>query len=120
MKAARSLRVFVVEDEAFIVMELVDMLEELGHVVIGPAASVERALRLLQDLNPPPDVAIVDANLGGEISSPVVDQLKASNIPVVLSSGYEASELARMGLVGTLMRKPYSMRLLANTLDRLA
>ena len=40
MGNGRSLRVFVVEDEALLAMELCDILEDLGHEVIGPVPSV--------------------------------------------------------------------------------
>ena len=60
--SAERLRILAVEDEGLIAMELDDMLGDLGHEVIGPAATVESALRLLEGARP--DAAVVDANLG--------------------------------------------------------
>ena len=109
------LNILAVEDEAMIAMELEDMLGKLGHEVVGPAATVEGALRLVQGCAL--DAAIVDANLGGESARPVVDALRAGGVPVVLASGYEARELSRLGLEGPLVRKPYSAGDLANALQ---
>ena len=76
MGNGRSLRVFVVEDEALLAMELCDILEDLGHEVIGPTPSVSKALALLATVTQLPDVAIIDANLAGETSCPVMDRLR--------------------------------------------
>ena len=100
----RSLRVFVVEDEAFLAMELCDILEDLGHEVIGPTPSVSKALALLAAVTQMPDVAIIDANLAGETSCPVMDRLR---------------ELVRMGLAGgSFVAKPYDEKGIASALER--
>lgn len=53
--------VLIVEDEALVAMFLVDIVEELGLAVAGPAGSREAAQRTAA--GNPPSVAIVDANL---------------------------------------------------------
>lgn len=53
--------VLIAEDEALVAMFLVDIVEEVGLAVAGPAASREAALRAAAEK--PPTVAIVDANL---------------------------------------------------------
>jgi DNA-binding response OmpR family regulator len=111
---AERLRILAVEDEALIAMELEDLLEDLGHEVIGPAATVEDALGLLERARP--DAAIVDANLGGVSAEPVVEALTAAGIPVVLASGYDAQELKKLGLGAPMVGKPYSRRELAEAL----
>lgn len=55
--------VLIVEDEPLVAMFLTDLIEDLGHVVLGTAATPEAAL-LAAAQNPPP-IAVVDANLGG-------------------------------------------------------
>lgn len=55
-------RVLVVDDEALVAMFLVDLVEELGWDVIGPAANREAALQAAADH--PPAIAIVDVTLG--------------------------------------------------------
>jgi CheY-like chemotaxis protein len=114
---SQVLSVLVVEDEALISLELADMIEDLGHRVIGPAASVSKALELLQALPRSPDVAIVDANLGGQPAKPVVEVLHALGTPVVIASGYTRDELAKLGFDDMLMRKPYSQTDLQRVFD---
>lgn len=99
------LSILAVEDEAMIAMELEDMLEDLGLKVIGPASTVKAALALLR--NSSPDAAIVDANLAGESAKPVVEALKSSGVPVIITSGYETLELRNLGLEASLVTKPY-------------
>jgi DNA-binding response OmpR family regulator len=112
--AAERLRILAVEDEALIAMELEDMLSDLGHEVIGPAATVAAALGLLEGARP--DAAVVDANLGGESARPVVEALVAAGIPVVLASGYDDRELGKLGFGAPTVGKPYSCRELAEAI----
>ncbi len=119
MGNGRSLRVFVVEDEALLAMELCDILEDLGHEVIGPTPSVSKALALLAAVTQLPDVAIIDANLAGETSCPVMDRLRSSEVPVIVASGYGRRELVRMGLAGgSFVAKPYDEKGIASALER--
>jgi len=111
--------VFVLEDEALLAMELCDILNDLGHEVVGPVPSVERALALLGTVDLP-DAAIIDANLAGETSRPVLDRLLSSEVPVIVASGYGSHELDRMGLAGgAFVSKPYDERRIANALMHL-
>ena len=111
MSRPERLAVFAVEDEALIAMELEGMLQDLGHEVIGPTATVATALSLLR--SSVPDVAVIDANLGGVSAAPIVEALREREIPVILASGYETRELRQLGLEGHLVKKPYSARDLA-------
>lgn len=119
MAADKSLRVFVVEDEALLAMELCDILEDLGHEILGPVPTVARALALLESLTALPDAAIVDVNLSGEMSNRVVDRLTACDVPVVVTSGYDTEDLIRMGVTAELVRKPYNSRRIAEALERI-
>jgi CheY-like chemotaxis protein len=64
----RGLMVLVVEDEFLIAMDLEAMLRGHGWRVLGPAATVAEALRLL-DGGETPDVALLDVNLRGRTVS---------------------------------------------------
>jgi DNA-binding response OmpR family regulator len=108
MNTSVPLRVFLVEDEALIAMELEDIVEDLGHEVVALATSVETALQALQELAPAADAAIVDANLGGSLAAPVVAELRRRNVPTVLASGYSRSELSGIGFDGPMVSKPYT------------
>lgn len=56
-------RVLVVEDEELIGLMLVELLEELGAAVAGPAGSVAEALQLVE--RETPTSALLDLSLRG-------------------------------------------------------
>lgn len=85
------LRVLVVEDELLVALELETMVEGMGHSVLGPAPSIERALDLLA--REQPDIAVLDVNLRGKRVTPVAEALQRRTIPFVLVTGYEQSQL---------------------------
>ena len=45
-----SVRVLVVEDEAILAIDIADQLTEAGFLVVGPAPSVAKALKLIEDV----------------------------------------------------------------------
>jgi DNA-binding response OmpR family regulator len=77
--------VLVVEDEILIALELRDELLDAGARVVGPAMSVAEALRLIE--NEKPTAAILDVNLGSEVSLPVAQWLEAAAVPFILHTG---------------------------------
>lgn len=83
----RGLRVLIIEDEALIAMVYEDLLAEQGCESLGPAASVAQALALIAA--DPPDAALLDVNLDGEISGPVAERLHQEGIPFLVVTGYE-------------------------------
>lgn len=82
----RDCRVLLVEDETLVALLIEDMLEEMGCLVAGFAASVEEGVRLAESVEI--DVAILDVNVGGAEVWPVAQLLAARDIPVLFSSGY--------------------------------
>ncbi|WP_062010779.1 response regulator [Aureimonas sp. AU4] len=61
------LRVMIVEDEALIAIELEDIVERVGHVVVGIAGTVDHALQIAA-ASGPVDLAIMDVALAGQES----------------------------------------------------
>jgi two-component system, response regulator PdtaR len=57
----KSLRILIVEDEILIALELESLLQDVGHDVVGIAASQAEALAQGRDLAP--DLAFVDIHL---------------------------------------------------------
>ncbi len=55
------MRILIVEDEALIAWMLADSLEDGGHEVVGPAATMAEALALCEAA--PPELAVLDINL---------------------------------------------------------
>ncbi|MER5999343.1 ANTAR domain-containing response regulator [Nonomuraea sp. NPDC051941] len=63
-------RVVIAEDEALIRLDLKEMLQEDGYVVVGEAGDGEQAIRLAADLRP--DLVILDVKM------PVLDGISAA------------------------------------------
>jgi two-component system, response regulator PdtaR len=92
--------VLVVEDEFLIAMDLELLLQRHGWRVLGPAATVDEALRLLAGERP--DVALLDVNLRGGLVTPVAEELRARGVPFVLASAYAFPEPQASVLEGAL------------------
>lgn len=107
----RGTKVFVVDDDAIILMALRSMLEELGCEVSGAATSLDDGVRLAATVDA--DMAIVDLSLAGRRALPVIEALARRNIPVVASSGYDLAGMDGAGMAGIevhgTLPKPYSL-----------
>ncbi len=57
------MRILIVEDEPLIAWMLADSLEDAGHVVVGPAATMTEALALCEAAAAPPELALLDIKL---------------------------------------------------------
>jgi CheY-like chemotaxis protein len=111
----RDRRILVVEDEYLIALNLQDSLETAGSVVLGPVASVEKAISKIE-AEPHIDAAVLDVNLGGVLAYPVADMLVAREIPFIFTSGYEDSALrTRYSNVKT-CTKPYQFEAMQEAL----
>lgn len=97
-------RILVLEDEALVAMVLEDMLAELGITVVGPAATIEEALQLVE--SEPFDAAILDMNVDGSNSLPVADALAARGLPYAFASGMPDAP-SGIHARAPLMPKPY-------------
>jgi CheY-like chemotaxis protein len=98
-------RILVVEDEMLVALVLQDMLADLGCVVIGPAASVDEALALIETHIL--DATVLDVNLAGQMSYPVADALLARQAPFVFSTGYSSNRLQDGYRTFPALQKPY-------------
>ena len=86
--ALRDRRILIVEDEYLVAMSLAEALRDAGSIVLGPVASVDKAIKTIE-AEPHIDGAVLDVNLGGMLAFPVADLLIARKIPFVFTSGYE-------------------------------
>lgn len=98
-------RILVVEDEFLIASMLQDCIEELGHEVVGPAATVAEALKLIE--RQPPEFAILDLTLGKEQSLPVADALDLNNCKFAFATGHGAGMLPDRFKTKPALRKPF-------------
>ena len=110
-------QVLVVEDDYITAEDMKAELETTGAVVLGPVPDMAGALDLLASA-PPPDVAILDVNLGGEMVFPLADRLSEQRIPIVFSTGYECSAIPEPYARHPCLEKPLDMRQVARALTR--
>jgi CheY-like chemotaxis protein len=115
---ATRLSVLVVEDEAMIRMLIIEMLEELGHSVVGQAARVEEALALI-DAGLKFDVAILDVNLDGKTAEPIAMAVEARGLKFLFATGYGASGLPEPFKGRPFLQKPFAAGNLAQALASL-
>lgn len=117
MTVLQDLRVLVVENDEMSAALLQMQLVHAGATVVGLAASVSEALRLLEQSAP--DVALLDYRLArNETSEPVAAALSARGIPFVLATGMLAEQLPAPMLAGLLLVKPYLSADLSRALAR--
>ena len=88
--AARSV-VLVAHDDLAVSVRLGMLLNTCGHVVLGPAATVEDALRLLDHITP--DAALLGWNIEGETVTPVARRLLDLELPFALVAEATGSEI---------------------------
>ena len=84
--------ILVVEDEYFLADELQITLEDAGAEMLGPVASVQGGLRILEG-STLPDAASLDVSLGGETVYPLADALIARGVPFVFTTGYDQAAI---------------------------
>jgi CheY-like chemotaxis protein len=117
MSALQDLRVLVVENDEMSAALLQMQLVQSGALVVGLAASVAEALRLLEEAAP--DVALLDYRLAhNETSEPVAAALAARGVPFVLATGMAAEQLPIAMQSGVLLIKPYLSAELSKALVR--
>lgn len=86
-EALNGLRILAAEDEGLVALAIESILTGFGCTVVGPIATVERAVQLARE--EPLDGALLDVNLRGSTVFPAADALLARGVPVILSTGYD-------------------------------
>jgi CheY-like chemotaxis protein len=81
-------RILLVEDDALLALDTQDVLTDAGYDVVGPAATLARALVFAETA--PLSGAVLDVNLNGLNVWPVAEALHKRGIPFVLLTGFGA------------------------------
>jgi CheY-like chemotaxis protein len=102
-----GLRVFVVEDEALVLMNLESMLEDLGCVVAEQAMRPSQLAALIER-GVQADVAILDVNLGGTLVFEYARTLAQRGMPLVFATGYGRNGLPQEWQGHPIVQKPYT------------
>ncbi len=87
----RKARILVVEDDALLAIDLAQWLETAGFQVVGPAATVEKALKLIRQVGC--YGAVLDVHLGKETSEAIAIDLRARGKPLLVVTGYSHQQL---------------------------
>jgi two-component system, response regulator PdtaR len=112
----QSLRVLVIEDEAIIGMLLSEVLEGMGHDVIGVAATEGAAVALAAEYQP--NLLIVDAGLTSGNGLSAIDTItKERFVPHIFTTGNALKvRLAKPDAV--ILEKPFDEDALIAAIDR--
>lgn len=81
-------KVLLVEDDYFIADEMRRTILRSGAEVLGPVASVDKALALIAESSEI-DAAVLDVNLRDVMVFPVADALTSRGVPFIFATGYE-------------------------------
>ena len=84
--------VLLVEDDYFIAEDVACQLEAGGAEIIGPVATVDAAIELIEQTERI-DGAVVDINLQGVMSWPVADALLRRGVRFVFATGYDSTAI---------------------------
>ena len=108
--------VLLVEDDYFIADEMRRMLSMRGAEVLGPVATVAKALALIE-VSSEIDAAVLDVNLRDVMVFPVADALTSRGVPFVFATGYEGTVIPTRYAHVQRCEKPVEMDALARVLS---
>lgn len=107
--------VLLVEDNLIIALDAEEMLRALGATEVAVASNVADALRLIEDTTP--SFALLDVNLGSEMSWPVAARLRALGVPYIFATGYGTGiDYPPGDSLTVTVTKPYSTETLASAI----
>jgi AmiR/NasT family two-component response regulator len=119
---APARRVLIAEDEALIRLDLKEMLEEEGYLVVGEAGDGEQAVQLAEELRP--DLVILDVKM------PRMDGIAAAEVivkeriaPVIILTAFSQRDLveqARDAGAMAYLVKPFQKKDLLPTIEMAA
>jgi two-component sensor histidine kinase/CheY-like chemotaxis protein len=110
-----NLRILVLEDEPLIGMATSDLIEELGHSVVGPFFNLAATRDALAG---EVDAAILDVNLGRDEAYPIAEALADRGIPFVFMTGYGPESLDKRFRQYPVLQKPVVRDTLAEAIGR--
>ena len=107
------MRILVVEDEPLLAMLLEESLAELGHEMVGCAASIDQAMLIMDEAGIAGnalDFALLDYTLADEATSaPVAMRLSDDGIPFVYLTGHRSLPVSGDIPVAPLLTKPFTL-----------
>jgi response regulator of citrate/malate metabolism len=112
--------VLIVEDEPLVALHLASVVAECGHDVLGPAASMAEAMRLIEAA--PPTFALIDVNLADGPTGPALALYLTQTFGTAVAMMTASPENLEEGRDGVrrIVRKPYHGTTVSATLAALA
>ena len=107
----------LVEDEPLIAMMMADMLTEFDFDVLGPFATVDKAMSAVDQSDV--HVALLDVNLAGEMVYPVASRLRDLGVPFIFMTGYSAESIEPKFLEVPILKKPVDQAQLYRAIKRM-
>ena len=98
-------RVLVVEDDYFIALSIADALDRNGFRVVGPLGGRREAMEAIR--SEPPDLAVVDINLQGNLTFEVADALSEASVPFLFATGCEPDVIPERYRSVPVYQKPF-------------
>jgi len=98
-------QILIVEDEYFVANALARLLVQWGAAVVGPVATPEKALQLVESMRAL-DAAIIDVNLRGTKAFEVAAAVLARDALLVLATGYDTATIPERYLRSAVLQKP--------------
>nr|WP_295664088.1 response regulator [Polymorphobacter sp.] len=117
-KAIVPRRVLIVEDEILIAMVLEDVLEMLGHTVVGSPSTYAEAESAIAAGGF--DLAILDVNLGNDPVFPLADKLRCAGTAIIFATGSHPDSLPVQFAGVPVLEKPYAVQAVETALGELA
>jgi len=100
----KGARVLVLEDEWMISYHMVELLEEYGCEIVGPANRVAKAMDLVSAETL--DGALLDLNVAGETAYGVAQALSDRGVPFTFVTGYSADWISEKYRQRPAIQKP--------------
>ncbi|HVM21781.1 MAG TPA: response regulator [Sphingomicrobium sp.] len=100
-------RILVVEDSPVVAPFTVDLLEELGCTVVGPAPNMAAARECIEA--GAFDAAMMDIHIRGERVFALCEALAAKDVPFIFTSGYADSGMPDKWQDRPRLQKPYTI-----------
>ncbi|MEO1255383.1 MAG: LytTR family DNA-binding domain-containing protein [Bacteroidota bacterium] len=104
-------KIFVVEDEVKILETTVEMIQELGHEVLGSASTIDAAYQGI--LSKKPDLVLLDVELGSATSFDLLQRFEQIDFQIIFITAHQkyALDAFKFSAVDFLL-KPLSFKLL--------
>jgi CheY-like chemotaxis protein len=110
-------RILVIEDETMISMMIESMLADLGCESVTAAATVNKALSLID--GHVFDCAMLDMNMSGNTSHSVAEALVARGVPFIYCTGNNSQKVKNVLHPRAVLKKPFGDEELAKAVTGL-